>query len=681
MRKFLCCLTACLMLVTATACQNNTVNTNTDVSTVSTPSDTDTSHVSVPSETENSEHEPQKDVQLDYSKIGTKAEGMNNLYKISYNFDKDYLVEPCALGNDILLQSFIYGDDLGIKAEKVIWSVYSVTQNKIVAEKTVEVSNDCLSYVVGDKIILSFGNSCILEVYDNNLNKLGTIQMPDDFNNMVIFSSDCKSLCYMSSVSNEIVIMDISDLSAKSFPTITVPINLKSATIQGVIFDNIVFVNGTDDNYLNVNRYISMKDGSEVEINEINTPYGIQTYDSSYFYYDRDYETIQIYFGERNGKTYKTFSEEQEYFWDYKNNALMTVTSDYDTNKRSYTYYSLKDGVQLSENIFSNNLSNIMYTDFYLPLYNAFVVFETNYENNHIEAYIWDLSKTTAFEDSKNLTIKSADEPDKEVDDWGALEPLHQKAQELGEKYGVEIYIGEECKSQPAWVYTGDVVTDFDTIENALNDLEQAFQDYPDGFIQQLKYGYLKKLKIYFMGTLTSNTDYNLSTCEAFTSTTNDCTYVVYDINAHIRLTTYHEFSHIIDRKLEYVSLLKENPLYSEDTWSSFNPEDFSYVSYVDYENGDLSRYDRYAYGDFGERYFISYYSMTGATEDRATLFESAIAKNYPWDNFSDITTETPIYKKMNYYAQCIRDVFDTEGWADTVLWEEILRDIENRDS
>jgi hypothetical protein len=31
--------------------------------------------------------------------------------------------------------------------------------------------------------------------------------------------------------------------------------------------------------------------------------------------------------------------------------------------------------------------------------------------------------------------------------------------------------------------------------------------------------------------------------------------------------------------------------------------------------------------------------------------------------------------EKMRYYAACIRDCFDTEGWPETTLWEQGLQE------
>ena len=59
---------------------------------------------------------------------------------------------------------------------------------------------------------------------------------------------------------------------------------------------------------------------------------------------------------------------------------------------------------------------------------------------------------------------------------------------------------------------------------------------------------------------------------------------------------------------------------------------------------------------------------MTYPTEDRATLFAAAMAK-------VPLLEESPgMQAKLDYYARCIRDCFDTEGWPEVTAWEQPLK-------
>ena len=56
---------------------------------------------------------------------------------------------------------------------------------------------------------------------------------------------------------------------------------------------------------------------------------------------------------------------------------------------------------------------------------------------------------------------------------------------------------------------------------------------------------------------------------------------------------------------------------------------------------------------------------MTFATEDRSEIFGTAI-DDYINGIYDDarFTDDSPIRNKLDYYSRCIRDGFDTRGWA-----------------
>ena len=71
---------------------------------------------------------------------------------------------------------------------------------------------------------------------------------------------------------------------------------------------------------------------------------------------------------------------------------------------------------------------------------------------------------------------------------------------------------------------------------------------------------------------------------------------------------------------------------------------------------------DILAYSDSG--YFIRDYAMTYPTEDRATLMAAAMTQD---DRFEG---SPQMQEKMRFYAQCIREAFQTTLWPETTAWE-----------
>lgn len=129
--------------------------------------------------------------------------------------------------------------------------------------------------------------------------------------------------------------------------------------------------------------------------------------------------------------------------------------------------------------------------------------------------------------------------------------------------------------------------------------------------------------------------------------------------------TFYHETSHIIDQVLAHDAQYREDALYSEEKWQSLNPDKFTQLNpenggyYGSYEMLPMSYYD-----ESFVPYFASDYGKSFPTEDRATIFEGAMAGSL----------QKSLREKLEYYCECIRDCFDTSGWPNSTTWEETLK-------
>ena len=71
------------------------------------------------------------------------------------------------------------------------------------------------------------------------------------------------------------------------------------------------------------------------------------------------------------------------------------------------------------------------------------------------------------------------------------------------------------------------------------------------------------------------------------------------------------------------------------------------------------------------QSYFLDNYSLAYPTEDRARIFENLMNKNSWYPDYSEIPL---VRDKVNFYAQAIRETFDTTGW-ENVEWERYLID------
>ena len=273
--------------------------------------------------------------------------------------------------------------------------------------------------------------------------------------------------------------------------------------------------------------------------------------------------------------------------------------------------------------------------------------------DNAAHLMFWD---TDTAQDGENLSVTpfgaiQAPEPILEKE-------IHQRITELSQRFGVDIRIADQCALDYSH-YQADALTDPYEIRSALNILERAFSSYPEGFIRQLPYGTQQQIRIELVDNLRGKEDMDThpTSVDGFAQENFDHYLIVFNALSLDPQTVYHELSHVIDKHLEWDATLRPQALFSEEDWLSLQPKGFRYAySYVDMPDAIA------AYENSG--YFVSSYAMTFPTEDRATLMSEIISDK-------TILQENPgMAAKMRYYAACIRDCFDTEGWPETTVWE-----------
>ena len=285
---------------------------------------------------------------------------------------------------------------------------------------------------------------------------------------------------------------------------------------------------------------------------------------------------------------------------------------------------------------------------------------------------------------------------------------LFQRADSISKTYGVEIVMGEQTNEKYGSFLMAQEL-DENYIAEALDAVENALSWYPKGFMEQLLYGSQKKLEIHLTGAfqlidlfeidISSNFNemyevlaqqkiflsYSDFLCKPFhelawngisASKVNGFTsyiglaeeqegknVIVLDITmpGSIEQTLCHEIMHIIDNKLVFDAKIREDALYSEEVWNSFNPADFSYTE-------DKLHLPENIWSDGYDAYFIDVYSRTFPREDRARIMEYAMV-GADWA----FSSSEGRYEKLKYLCECIRDAFDTEGWPKQTVWEQTL--------
>lgn len=265
----------------------------------------------------------------------------------------------------------------------------------------------------------------------------------------------------------------------------------------------------------------------------------------------------------------------------------------------------------------------------------------------------WDIS-TAQEGESLSMTPLGAVQPTVPVMD----KSLYQRAQALSQRFGVDIRIAEQCALDYTH-YRAEAFSDPQLVGRALDILEMALGHYPEGFFRQLLCGDISQIRIELVGKLQGqeNMDTHPEAIGGFAQTGADHYLIVLEGPAMGTQTVYHELTHIIDRRLEWDANLRPQALFSEDAWLALQPQGFRYANSYTEMPDHIAAYEN-------SGYFISRYSLTFPTEDRATLMAEIMSDK-------TILAENPgMAEKMAYYAACIRDCFDTTGWPESTLWE-----------
>ncbi|MBR4941586.1 MAG: hypothetical protein IKZ19_06255 [Clostridia bacterium] len=325
-----------------------------------------------------------------------------------------------------------------------------------------------------------------------------------------------------------------------------------------------------------------------------------------------------------------------------------------DNTTRTVKLYS-PDGEFISACTLPEDIMAYIDIDFiWSDLWNGFFFSDVTTQGTRLA--FWDVSASVEGEDLQ-LTEVSDKTPA-----IGTVVPqaLYERAAEISERFGIEVYIAEFCAlDYPS--FTATMATDYTEIAIALDILDFALASYPEGYLEQLAYGNIQSIRIELVSELfAENTDDYSGSYSAFAHEAADHHLVVFETATISEYTVFHEFTHVTDRRLAWDASLRPDALFSEEAWLALQPEGFVFAE--TYGESDIDLYNP-AY----DAYFMRAYSRRFATEDRATLVEQAANRNY-----SAFTEE--LKAKLEFYAACIRDCFDTTGWPETVRWEEVLR-------
>lgn len=251
------------------------------------------------------------------------------------------------------------------------------------------------------------------------------------------------------------------------------------------------------------------------------------------------------------------------------------------------------------------------------------------------------------------------------------LDGVRERADELEERYGIDILLSGECAAPCA--ASGYEVTTTDqagwdneasVINQGLDALESVLGDYPEGFFRQFG-SQPGESGICFMpvGFIDSEDPVSVA---AFESSLGPKEYIAYDCTLYgLDYNLYHEIWHATENKINYSDFAG----FYTDAWDACNPMENPYVYSYDLYVTDENLFDWTYFGGAEEVCFVDDYARTFPHEDRARIMEYIMGE----DDIAQALLEYPaIRQKFQLMCDGIRAAFDTSGW-DTPRWERFF--------
>ena len=262
-----------------------------------------------------------------------------------------------------------------------------------------------------------------------------------------------------------------------------------------------------------------------------------------------------------------------------------------------------------------------------------------------------------------------------------ALKEQRKKADELEEKYGVTIFIGNEVLNvdsfDEGWSSVEEMSEDdyVPSTNNTLSNLEDWLDSYPEGFFEKFKTErFPEGYRIILISDFNSNATATNELAGMTYCGNNSIDIAVINYVWDLASTMDHETWHAVEDLVE-----SEYP-FNDSEWAKLNPEgiDYYYGDYFHGNNPDQDVYGPYMthYNDedinYDNGYFVRDYSVTAPQEDRATIIEFLYPSDKNgnvYDPELDISKFPHLKAKLDYMGKWIEPFF---GY---IYWEEMTKD------
>lgn len=255
--------------------------------------------------------------------------------------------------------------------------------------------------------------------------------------------------------------------------------------------------------------------------------------------------------------------------------------------------------------------------------------------------YRWD---TGALPSGESAVYTGSTSPD---EDRMAL--CRDYARRIGEKYALEVCIGQEAAEAPPWDYAFTPEPLAAVTEQALFLLDEALRQYPPSVLEEtLAHFSGAKISLvrHIAGTAPSG-GVDAAAGLQYSSGTETC--IALAVGPLLRQSLWHEMYHVMETHLLGTTA-------AFDRWDRLNPDGFTYG----HPSADYLTTDR--------RAFIDRYAMGSPKEDRARLMEYAMAPG------SEALFASPVLQaKLETLCRGIRQAYGLKKSPEEFPWEQYL--------
>lgn len=266
---------------------------------------------------------------------------------------------------------------------------------------------------------------------------------------------------------------------------------------------------------------------------------------------------------------------------------------------------------------------------------------------------LWDLNAEDTRAESTR--VYTGPRYTRESPDTVGLARCQRQAQQLGERLGVGILIGEDPLSVMPWDYTFETEYLVPVLDQGLTDLEDWLSDFPAEIFagirehfSSLNFCLVREIR----GSPASGSVAQANGVQFFQGGN---AYITLALGQYAQRALYHEMYHVMETRL-----LTDSSAF--DRWDALNPADFAYD--YDYTANAARQADQYLQPE--TRSFIDRYSMSFPKEDRARILECAMTEGNAGLFQSPVMRE-----KLACVCRAIREAYGLKG--ESYRWEQYL--------